>query len=134
MSKQNLILITAILTAAALFITASANPTWTTEQAKDNHSVNDAQLADLLGIDKSELSEKMSKGDNIYDVLVTAGRLDDYKKLWLELAEANLENYISQGMITRDQAETRYEKYKNKLDKWDGTTDIYSLFRIITKK
>ena len=98
----------------------------------DPTKISDSLLADFLGISMDELKSILpAKGGNLYAVLVEAGKVAEYKQLWLDTATSRLEEYIEKGKLTREKAEIRYNKFSAELSEWDGTTDINEIFKII---
>ena len=78
----------------------------------------------MLGIDKEVLNEKLANGANVYEMLKEAGKLEEYKQARLDAKRAKLDKFVESGKLTREEADARYEKFKLKLDNWDGTSDI----------
>ena len=120
---------------AAVMLSASAlapgaEPATSTD-CSDCAAVSQAQLADLLEVDKSDLADK--SGKDIYNMLVAANKIEQYKQLWLNAAENRLDALVSEGTLTREKAEAKYNKFADKLDDWNGAKDINKLFSIISK-
>ena len=119
-----------MLSASAL--APSAEPAPSADCGEANcAAVSQAQLADLLEVDKSDLENK--SGKDIYNMLVAANKVEQYKQLWLNAAENRLDALVAQGKLTREKAEAKYNKFADKLDDWNGAKDINKLFGIISK-
>jgi len=95
-----------------------------TRRHKEHDAINKDLLTNLLGIDKDTLNEKLANGANVYDLLKEAGKLEEYKKAMLISKKARLDRLVEHGKITREEADIKLEKYRVKLDNWDGSTNI----------
>jgi len=80
--------------------------------------------ADLPGLDKAELKEKLINGEKLYDLLVESGALDEYKQMLLDTKKEKLYKLVQIGEKTQEEADARFEEFKTEVENWDGTTDI----------
>ena len=85
-------------------------------------------VSNLLGIDKDTLNEKLANGATVYDLLKEAGKIEEYKRALLDAKKEKLDKLVDYGKLTREEADIKIEKYKAKLDNWDGTNNIDSWY------
>ena len=138
-SKKLIALAVVSLIASLLVLTAFAVNS--NEREKDKpakefklHEINDiSALTAVLGIDKGTLKEELHNGATAYEMLTEAGKLDEYKQLWLDAGESKLNKLVSHNKLTREQADARYEEYKAAVDNWDGAVKMEKIFKTMKK-
>jgi len=133
-SKKSIFVMVLVMVAAMFVTTAFAEGgrtgagrekktdwSFSDKKCKTSHGKDLSAVAELLGIDKAELKEKLKNGEKLYDLLVEAGKLEEFKIMLLEDKKAKLDNLVETGKKTREEADAKYEKYKTEVENWDGT-------------
>jgi len=93
-------------------------------EAKDSTHVNVIKVAaSVLGKTEDEIKESVKSG-KVGDLLVAAGKVDEFKTAYLAEAKSKLDVAITAGTLTQAQADEKYTAEKTKMDAYDGTTHL----------
>jgi hypothetical protein len=79
--------------------------------------------ASVLGETGEEVKESVKAG-KVGDLLVEAGKVDEFKAAYLAEAKSKLDAAVTAGSLTQAQADEKYAEAKDKMDAYDGTTHL----------
>lgn len=91
---------------------------------KDSARVSVVQVAaSVLGKTEDEIRESVKSG-KVGDLLIAAGKVDDFKTAYLAELKSKLDAAVSGGTLTEAEADEKYTAGKEKMDSYDGTTHL----------
>jgi hypothetical protein len=79
--------------------------------------------ASVLGKTEEEVKESV-KTSKVGDLLVEAGKVDEFKAAYLAEAKSKLDAAVTVGSLTQEQADEKYAEAKDKIDAYDGTMHL----------
>ncbi len=80
--------------------------------------------ASVLGKTKHEVKEVVKTG-KVGDLLVAAGKVEEFKTKYLEEVKQKLDIAVTDGKITQEQADAKYAaSSQEKMSTYDGTTHL----------
>lgn len=79
--------------------------------------------AAVLGKTEEEVKETVKTG-KVGDLLVAAGKVEEFKTAYLAQAQEKLNASVTAGTLTQAQADEKYAQAKAKMDAYDGTTHL----------
>ncbi len=102
-----------------------------TEQESMGRKCHDGQIrvnvltiaAQVLGQTEDEVKEAVKDG-KVGDLLIAAGKVDEFKQAYLSEAKNKLNAAVAEGQLTQAQADKKYTKAEEKMAAYDGTTHL----------
>ncbi|MDR3240086.1 MAG: hypothetical protein LBT44_08385 [Clostridiales bacterium] len=79
--------------------------------------------ASVLGISKDELKASLQTG-KIGDLLLAAGKLDEFKTAYLSAVKSKLDAAVADGSLTQEKADEKYAAAQAKMAAYDGTEHL----------
>ena len=93
-------------------------------EAKDSTNVNVIKVAaSVLGKTEDEIKESVKSG-KIGDLLVAAGKVDEFKTAYLAETKSKLDAAVTAGTLTQAEADEKYAAETTKMDAYDGTIHL----------
>ena len=91
---------------------------------KDGSHVNVIKIAaSVLGQTEDDVKAAVKTG-KVGDLLISAGKVDEFKTAYLTELKSKLDAAVSAGTLTQEGADEKYASGKEKMDAYDGTTHL----------
>lgn len=79
--------------------------------------------ASVLGKTTDEVKEAIKEA-KVGDLLIEAGKVDEFKTAYLTEAKTKLDEAIASGTLTQEEADTKYAEIEAAIAVYDGTTHL----------